>query len=376
MSVTKGNLAGNPPADVAGSHHGGHNVKITARKAGLTGLAGLATIALLAACGQAPDTSAPAASGDVVDGFLPCIVSDSGGFDDKSFNQSGYEGLQAAAGALGLTPKETESNSEDEFGPNLTSLIDQNCTMITTVGFLLASATKDAAAANPDVEFAILDDNSIEADNVKPVIFDTAQAAFLAGYAAADYSKTGVVGTFGGMEIPTVTIFMDGFVEGVNYYNEQKDADVKVISDLYTGEFAANDKAKQTSKTLIDQDADVIMPVAGPAFQSTVAAVEEAGGDVAIIGVDADLFETYPQAKDLFLTSVMKEMSGAVETIVTDASAGNFDNTPYVGTLENDGVSLAPFHEFEDKVSDTLQGELDTIKAGIIDGSITVTAGL
>jgi basic membrane protein A len=351
---------------------------ITARKAGLVGLAAAGVVALLAACSAAPsDNSTGGAKSD----FLPCMVSDSGGFDDHSFNQLGYEGMVQAADKLGVKFKKAESKSENDFDPNIQSMVDANCNLVTTVGFLLADATKKAATANPDVHFAIIDDNSIKADNVKPIIFDTAQAAFLAGYAAASYSKTGIVGTFGGMQIPTVTIFMDGYADGVKYFNEQKGKSVKVVgwdvdaqNGAFTGGFDANETAKNTAQGIIDQNADVIMPVGGPIYQSAAQAIKDSGKQIAMIGVDADVYESDPSVKDLLLTSVMKGMKPAVNDVVTQAADGKFSSEPYVGTLKNDGVGIAPFHDFESKVDAGLKGELDKIKAGIIDGSITVTS--
>jgi len=352
---------------------------ITARKAGLVGLAATGVIALLAACSAAPSDSS--STGAAKSDFLPCMVSDSGGFDDHSFNQLGYEGLQEAAKSLSVDYKKAESKSENDFAPNIQSMVDQNCNLVVTVGFLLADATKKAAASNPDVNFAIIDDNSIQAKNVKPIIFDTAQAAFLAGYAAASYSKTGIVGTFGGMQIPTVTIFMDGFADGVKYFNDQKSKSVKVVgwdvdaqNGSFTGGFDANETAKNTAQGIIDQNADVIMPVGGPIYQSAAQAIKDSGKSIAMVGVDADVYESDPSVKDLLLTSVMKGMKPATNDVVKQAADGKFDSTPYVGTLKNDGVGLAPFHDFASKVDSGLQGELDKIKAGIIDGSIKVTS--
>jgi basic membrane protein A len=352
---------------------------IKTRKAVFTGLASAGVIALLAGCGQAPASNGD--SNEAASDFLPCIVSDAGGFDDKSFNQSSYEGMVEAADELGVEMKQVESDTEDDYAPNITSLVDQGCSLIATIGFALADATGAAAEENPDVKFVMLDDNSIEADNVKPIIYDTAQAAFLAGYAAADYSKTGVVGTFGGMQFPTVTIFMDGFADGVAYYNEQKGKDVKVVgwdvagqTGSFTGGFEANDTAKQLATTLIGQDADVLLPVGGPIFLSAIEAIADSGKEVAMVGVDADLYETADSGTELFLTSILKQMKSGVKDVVIEAGNDEFDATPYVGTLENDGVGIAPFHDFEDKVNDTLQAELDEIKAGIIDGSIEVTS--
>jgi basic membrane protein A len=334
---------------------------------------------LLAGCAPAPETP----GGDETPGasdFLPCMVSDTGGFDDKSFNQIGKEGLDDAAKALGVKANAVESQAETDYASNLSNLVDQGCNIIVTVGFLLADATKAAAEANPDVDFAIIDDSSIDLPNVKPIVFDTAQAAFLAGYAAASYSKSGIVGTFGGIAIPPVTIFMDGFYDGVQYYNSQKGKTVKVLGwdvakqkeGSFTGGFEANDTAKSTAKNLIDQGADVILPVGGPIYKSAVEAIKDSGKDIALIGVDADVTQTDPDITNLLLTSVMKGMQVGVADVVKASADGKFDNSPFVGTLANGGVSIAPFHDFASKVDAGLQAELDAIKADIISGKITV----
>jgi basic membrane protein A len=370
---------------------------ITTRSRLLSGIALVGAGAfVLAGCAAAPETNPSSSAPAVAADFLPCMVSDSGGFDDHSFNELGLAGLKAAADELGVDQKSVESSSEDDYAPNIEALLGENCSLIVTVGFLLSSATDTAAAANPDVDFAIVDDGldnsgakdddgndvgdgKVDVPNGKPILFETDEAAFLAGYAAASYSKTGTVGTFGGIAIPPVTIFMDGFVDGVAYYNQAKGKDVKVVGwdvasqkGTFTGGFAAGTEAKAAAQTLLDAGADVILPVGGPIYQSAAEAIKDAGGDVALIGVDADVYNTDPTVKDLLLTSVMKGVDAGVSAVVKDAAAGKFDNTPYVGTLENGGVGLAPFHDFADKVDPGLQGELDTIKAGIIDGSITV----
>lgn len=348
------------------------------RKAAIVGLASLGTIALLAGCASAPAANTAAATKS---SFVPCMVSDSGGFNDKSFNQSGYEGLKSASATLGVTPITVQSTTETDFAPNVQSLVDQGCNLITTVGFLLADATKASALANPKINYAIIDDSSITAANVKPIVFDTAQAAFLAGYTAASYTTTGIVGTFGGMQIPPVTIFMDGFADGVAYYNAQNSASIKVVgwdvasqTGSFTGGFAAGVEAKTAAQGLIDQNADVIFPVGGPIFLSAAEAIKDSTKPIVMIGVDADAYLTAPDIKGLFLTSVLKQVGVGVSNVTTDAAAGKFSSTPFVGTLANDGVGLAPFHDFSSKVKPGLQAELDKIKASIIDGSIKVVS--
>ena len=360
------------------------------RKRVLGGLVAASLFIALAGCASAPEESQSTgeASAGAVDGFKPCMVSDAGGFDDKSFNQLGYEGLQKAAKELGVEPISVESSSESDYAPNITSLVDQNCTMIITVGFALASAASEAAKANPDIEFVSIDDvvdtdfdGKTDAPNIKPIVFDTAQAAFMGGYAAASYSKAKKVGTFGGMNFPTVSIFMDGFKQGVEYWNKEKSDSVQVIGwdgkdGSFTGGFEANQDAINVAQGIVDQGVDVLLPVGGPIYQSAASVIRSSGREIAMLGVDADVFETDPSVADLLLTSIRKLIDVGVEDAVMAAGKGEFDATPFVGTLENDGVGLAPFHDFESKVSPDLQKELDTIKAGIIDGSIKVNSYL
>ncbi len=210
------------------------------QKAVIGGIAALVASTALVACGDPDDSDDGNGNGgdEPKSDFLPCIVSDAGGFDDKSFNQLSFEGVEQAAEELNADFKPVESNSENDYGPNLESLVAEGCDVIVTVGFALAAATKESAAANPDIEYVLIDDAADGGDdgqtfdgqadqpNIKPILYDTAQAAFLAGYVAADYTKTGVVGTYGGLPFPTVTIFMDGFKQGAEYYAAEKGKDV------------------------------------------------------------------------------------------------------------------------------------------------------
>lgn len=361
-------------------------MKVTTKKAAFSGLALLGATVLLAGCASAPEESGDD-GGEAID-FMPCMVSDAGGFDDKSFNQLGFEGASKAADELGVELTKVQSDSETDYAPNITNLVDQGCDLIVTVGFALSAATVESALENPDVEYVIIDDaadndfdGEVDAPNIKPILFDTAQAAFLGGYAAADYTKTNTVGTFGGMNFPTVSIFMDGFKQGVDYYNEQKSKGVTVLGwdgtdGLFTGGFEANDTARNTAQGLLDQNVDVLLPVGGPIYQSAAAAIRDSGRDVALMGVDADFTETDPSVADLVLTSILKGIDVGTYEAVLAAGNGEFDPAPFLGTLENEGVGLAPFHDFESKVSPTLQAELDDLKAAIIAGDVTVNSYL
>lgn len=351
----------------------------TNRKRGLGAFALLGASALvLAGCAAAPEAEAPEET-EALD-FLPCIVSDAGGWDDKSFNEAAFEGIESAASDLGVEFIAVESADENAYGPNVQNLVDQGCDLIVTVGFLLNEATATASAANPDINFAIIDD-VVEGDNVKPILFNTVEAAFLAGYVAASYSETGVVGTFGGIPIPPVTIFLDGFVQGVDYWNETKGENVQALgwdfeaqTGAFTGGFAPGTEALTAAQGLIDQNADVIMPAGGPIYFSGAEAIRDSGRSIAMIGVDKDIFESDPDISDLLLTSVLKNIAVSVYDVVTAAAEGNFDNSTYVGTLENGGVGIAPFHDFEGSVDAELAGEVEALIAAIIAGDLEVTS--
>jgi basic membrane protein A len=354
------------------------NLRITARKAVITGLATIAAAALLAGCSAAPTVTKPTATAKVAN-YLPCMVSDSGGFDDHSFNQIGLEGLQSGAKDLGVKEKHVQSNSDSDYAPNIANLVSQKCSLIITVGFLLADATAAAAKANPSINFATIDDSSTDAANVQPITFRSDEGAFLGGYAAASYSKTGVVGTFGGISIPAVNIFLEGYAEGVAYYNKTKGKDVKVVgwntatqTGSFTGGFAAGTEAKAAAQAEIDQNADVIFPVGGPIYQSAAQAIKDSGKSIVMIGVDADVYYTDPTVRSILLTSVEKGVGTASAAVVKEAAADKFTKTPYVGDLKNNGVGLAPFHDFKSKISSSLASEIASVKADIISGKITV----
>jgi basic membrane protein A len=367
----------------------------TARIAAVAAIAALA----LTACGDREDdgdndsdsTTSPSAEETTTEAaeqypdFKACMVSDSGGFDDKSFNQTSHDGLEAAATNYGVQTAEAESTDPSQFADNIDSLLDQGCNEITTVGFLLGDATRAAAKANPDVDFAIVDYEFLHPEtfepnppaNAKGLTFDTGQPAFLAGYLAAAKTETGLVGTFGGLNIPTVTIFMTGFAQGVDYYNEQNDGAVEVLGwdpanpdgGSFTNDFEDKTVGQSIAEEMIGQGADVIFPVAGPAGLGGLQAAQD--NEVWGIWVDTDGCVSAAEYCDSLLTSVVKGMDVAVEKAILDSASGAFNNEVYRGTLEDGGVSLAPYGPNAD-VSDELAAEIEELKAAIIAGEITV----
>ncbi|WP_343078830.1 BMP family ABC transporter substrate-binding protein [Ostreiculturibacter nitratireducens] len=315
--------------------------------------------------------------------FTACEVTDTGGIDDNSFNQTAWKGVEDAMAELGIEGRYLESQAETDYEANLNSLLGGQCDIIITIGFLLGDATKKVAEANPDQKFSIVDfayDPVVP--NILGQVYATDEAAFLAGYLAAGMTKTGTLGTFGGINIPPVTIFMDGFVAGANYHNAQKGTDVKVLGwdpatreGLFTNNFESLDDGRAFAQNLYDEGADIVLPVAGPVGLGSAALADELGTDaLKIIGVDADLYLTDPEKKHVYLTSIMKRMDTTVRDVIKAAQEGTFEGGVIVGTLESGGVGIAPFHDFEDAVPAEMKAELEAIQAGIIDGSISVSA--
>jgi basic membrane protein A len=326
---------------------------------------------LLAACGEADDdddsasatTTAEGEGGGAAADFQACLVTDTGGVDDDSFNELGWAGIQQAQDELGIQGAYLESTSDADYDPNIQTFIAQGCNLIVTQGFLLGDATAAAAEANPDQNFAN-------------------QAAFMAGYLAAGMTQTGKIGTYGGINIPTVTIFMKGLEAGMQYYNEQKGTAVQLIGwstqaddGLFTGDFEDQTKGRATTEQLLDEGADIILPVAGPVGQGSIEAIRARGNTAKLIWVDTDGCVNKPDACDLFLTSVMKNIAVSVFDTVQAGVDGDFEGGLYTGTLENEGVGIAPFHDFESQVPAELAAEVEALGPQIIAGDIQTTLG-
>ncbi len=346
----------------------------------------LASAMTVASCAPAPERPPWYNEEDAIESPVKaCLVSDQAGFSDKSFNQSAKEGLDRAVAELNVRSATTESSGPGDFKQNIDNLIAQNCTIIFGVAFTLNDAIRRAAEANPDINFVLIDSRitagdppeEVDLPNAKALVFNTAEASLLAGYLAAGMSETGVVGTWGGMQIPPVALFMDGFAEGVMRYNAQNDASVRLIGwnkDTQSGSFAGGfqDQARgnQLTQGMISQDADIIMPVGGNAGNGALAAARARPG-TAIVWVDFDGYET-TEFGDLILTSVVKLVGQAVYDTVESELDGSFTSEAYIGNLENGSVGLAPFHEFDDEVPDELRQELDELRADVIDGTVTI----
>ncbi|MFM1952296.1 MAG: hypothetical protein RJA33_1090 [Actinomycetota bacterium] len=348
----------------------------------------LKIVALFAAATLAVGV-APAAT--AANSTKACLALDTGGVDDKSFNASAWAGAQAAAKAnKNVTVKYLAATTDADYAPNIKKLIDEKCTLIIGVGFLINGAIVEAAKANPTVNFAIVDqdgedhgpDGSVypgtKFKNLKPLQFSTNESAFQAGYLAAGVSKTGKVATYGGLNIPPVTIFMDGFAKGVAHYNKVKGKSVTVLGwdtkkadGTFVGGFSDSAKALQISKNFEQQGADIIFPVAGGLGGAT-AANSIASKKSYVIWVDTDGYKAAPQYKKVLLTSVVKGVDASVRAVIADDAAGKFSSTGYNGNLKNKGTYLAPYHDLIKVVPSALRSEVTKLGTAIMNKKVSV----
>ncbi len=318
----------------------------------------------------------------MADAVSVCLVTDLAGVDDRSFNAAAWQGVLDAvdAGAAAADPLLLESDEQADYQPNIDQCISQGAQHIVTVGFELGDATATNAAANPDINWTIVDfAYDPEIPNVRGLVYQTDEAAFAAGYLAAGVSKTGIVGTYGGLNIPPVSIFMDGFAKGVAHYNDVKGTSVRVIGwdvdavdGTFTGTFdPADPTVRSTCESILDEGADVMLPVGGAINLPCGTAIQDRGIDASLIGVDQDAFLAAPaEYQDLWLTTIEKGIAIQVMRSIQDHAAGSWTPGVANGTLENEGVGLSEYHSWSDLVPAELAGEVDQILADIASGAL------
>ena len=382
----------------------------------LLGLGATAAI-ILAACGPGTPTTAPttapatqststtapgtAAPTTAAMKTVACVAFDTGGIGDKGFNDLAKKGLDDAT-AAGFKTFFSEAQGATDYANNIQTLVDKGCTAIVTVGFLQTQATIDAAAANKTIAFAQVDTSwgcgpdfkcgtadDTEPANYTGLDFQVDQAAMLAGYLAADWTKSGKIGTYGGLAFPGVTRFMDGLYAGIQWHNEHKGTKVTLIGwdgsqadpvaagGAFVGGSGGNDtwgdpaKGEQLAKTLLDQGVDIVHPVAGATGNGSIKAMQEAGKWA--IGVDTDQYISIgPPSNAALLTSAQKAIDVAVLNFFNQVEGGYLGGTDYSGTIRNGGVLIAPYHDYDAQFSADLKADIETLKGQLSDGTLTV----
>ena len=327
---------------------------------------------LMAACQPAAPAEEPAEAK-----IKACQVTDTGGIDDKSFNATAWLGMQQAEKDFGVEVQYLESQQQSDYEVNLNTFVEAGCDLIIPVGFLLADATSAAADTNPDQKYAIVDVDYLGQPNILGNATKIDQATFLAGYLAAGMSKTGIVATYVGIRFPATQAFMDGFAMGVAKYNEVHGATVQVLGwdmateqGLEVGNFESLDDGRAFGEQLLDEGADVIMPVAGPVGLGTLAVLQERGTGL-LIGVDNDWSVANPDKADFILASALKKIDvfvyQSIEAVVNGTFAGG---APYMLTLENGGTALGYGSKWADQIPADLKAEVEGLIPGIISGEI------
>jgi basic membrane protein A and related proteins len=335
-------------------------------------------VMVLAGCSSTAPTTQTQTQTPAKPKLKTAMVTDIGGLGDKSFNDLSYQGLQKAQADLGVEIKVLESKEIADYESNITQLANAGYNPIFAVGFLMTDTVSKMSTAFPNTNFAGVDEFFDPVPkNVVGLNFKEQEGCYLAGIVAAmaTTDKTidprindqKVVGFVGGMDVPLIKKFEAGFRAGV----KSVDPTIKVVS-LYAGNFNDQAKGKELGLSEIGQGADVIFAAAGATGEGTFKACQE-GKKALFIGVDADQFNTIKNSGDTILTSVMKRVDVAVYDTVKQAVDGKFPGgTLQIFGLKEGGMALAPFHDFETKVPQTIKDAVDKAKAAIIDGTIVV----
>lgn len=308
-------------------------------------------------------------------GLKACMVTDSAGIGDKSFNDAVWSGLEKAKADFGIEANYIESKSADDYAPNLQACVDDEADLIVCVGFMMADACAAAIEANPETKFIGIDIDWLAFDNFVGVGAFMDQSCFQAGYMAAGMSKTGKVATYTGFFGPVVQIFMDGFYMGVQEYNKVHGTAVEVLGydpkkmdeAAATGSWSDVDKGRQLTESFMDNGADIVLPVAGNVGTGSAAVMQERGSGF-IFGVDQDWTLTNPQYSAQILGSVLKKMEVPVYETIKSINEGTFKSGNFLLTLENKGTEFVGNTAIE--VPADLQKEVDALAAKIISGDL------
>jgi basic membrane protein A len=341
---------------------------------------------LLAACTPAATptaapvqpTTAPAATAAALpngSAIKVGLVADTGGVNDQAFNQLAWEGVQKASTDMGFQAKFLESRQPSDYEKNIDALATEGYNVIITVGALMGDATALKAKQYPDIRFAIVDYSDGGLTNVTSLMFAEDQVGFLAGVLAAGMSKSGFVCSVSGVKTPQSERYMRSFFGGavwqagptmqmMNNYINIKTTNENVPS------FDDSTQGKETALRLIGQGCDVVFGVGGDAVNGALLAAKE--NNLPAIGADVDQYNTDPEVQSALITSAMKNVDVAVYNYLKTVADGSVKAGISTGTLQNGGVGLAPFHDWDSKIPADLKAQIQKASDGIKDGSIKI----
>jgi basic membrane protein A and related proteins len=319
---------------------------------------------LLAACGD--DDNGSDASGKISKPKVG-LVTDVGKVDDKSFNQSAWEGVQQAKKDLSADVKFIETTDPKDYAKNIEQFTGSNYNVIVTVGFGLAESTVAAAKKYPNIKFIGVDQFQApgqEVANLSGLVFEEDKSGFLAGALAAQMSKTRVIGQVLGTDVvPPVVKFGKGFEAGAKHINAQIDVKTWYHPGGLAKGFTDPEEGKKQALQMIAGNADVIFGAGGQTGNGALLGCSEK--NVLCIGVDTDQYETVPEARKVLLSSAMKLIKPGVFDLIKAAKDGTFKGGNFTGQ-----VGLAPYHDQDKNVPDAVKTKMKDIDKGLKDNTI------
>jgi basic membrane protein A and related proteins len=318
---------------------------------------------LLPACAPAASSKPDCASATV---FCVGLVTDVGKIDDKSFNQSTWEGVKKAETDLKATVQYIETTDSKDYAKNIGTFADAKYDVIVTVGFALGEATIAAAKQYPDIKFIGVDQTQTDTvANLVGLIFPEDQAGYLSGALAAQMSTSGKIGAVLGTDaVPAVWRYGEGYRAGALAINPKIEVNIVYHSDVgFDKTFSDPEWGKTTAQSMIDKGVDVVFGAGGKTGNGALLGAAEK--NVMAIGVDTDQYLTVPEAQKVLITSAMKDLTGGTFTLLSDIKDGKFTAGNYTGVC-----TIAPYHDFDSKIPADVKAKMLDIAKGLKDGSI------
>ena len=318
---------------------------------------------LLSACAPAAEEKVDCSKPET---FCVGLVTDVGKIDDKSFNQSTWEGVKQAEKELGAIVQYIETTDSKDYDKNLATFADENYDVIVTVGFALGEATIAAAKAYPNIKFIGVDQSQSEViPNLAGLVFPEDKAGFLVGALAAQMTKTGKIGAVCGTDaVPAVWRFGEGYRAGAAYIDPAVEVNVVYHSDVgFDKTFTDPEWGKTTALSMIDKGVDVIFGAGGKTGNGALLGAAERG--VYAIGVDTDQYYTVPEAQKYLLSSAMKLLTPGTFNLIKMAKEGNFPGGDYVGE-----AGFAPYHDVESQVPAEVKAKMEEIQKALSEGTL------
>jgi basic membrane protein A len=305
------------------------------------------------------------------------LVTDIGGMNDQAFNQLAWGGVQKASTDMGFQSKFLESQQPSDYEMNIDMLAAEGYNVIITVGSSMGDATALKAKQYPDIKFAIIDNAYAISGlaNVTSLMFAEDQAGFLAGVLAGGMSRSGFVCSVSSMRTPQSERYMISFFQGASWQAGPEMKFMNNFINIQTTEdnvptFNDPTQGKETALGLIGEGCDVIFAIGGDAVNGALLAAKE--NNLPAVGADVDQYNTDPEVQSALITSALKNVDVAVYNYLRTVADGSVQAGISTGTLQNGGVGLTPFHDWDSRIPADLKAQIQQASDGIKDGSIKI----